>query len=249
MSSTFNFEEIGLSVRDKRVYEALLAWPGSSLRAIATETGINRGSVYESMKTLLSSGLVSTQVGKQQRYTANDPALLLELLRERQLQAVHAQTTAKEYIATFAHNAPSQPVVPIGTYYEDYEGIASILRDVLATCRTRNGKAYRVISTSSVREFMYENFRNFTSRRIAAGISVRVISVGVKGKSEDALSERHDAPQHRNKTPNCYTLIYGNKTAFITRNEQGILSAILIDNRGITDLQKELFDQQWKALT
>ena len=47
-----DFSIIGLSTRDKRVYEALLAIPNSSLRAIAETTNINRGSVYESIKSL-----------------------------------------------------------------------------------------------------------------------------------------------------------------------------------------------------
>ena len=39
-----DFSIISLSIRDKRVYEALLAIPNSSLRAVAETTNINRGS-------------------------------------------------------------------------------------------------------------------------------------------------------------------------------------------------------------
>lgn len=244
MSDSFDFSEIGLNTRDKRVYEALLTWPGSSLRALAVETGINRGSVYESIKSLLLAGLVSHQVGKSQRYAANNPKLLLELLQERQLKAARACDSARKYVDAFAKPQSVTTNIPLATYYEDYEGIATILRDVIATCKTRNGKAYRVISTPKVREFMYENFRNFTARRVAAGIAVRVIGVGAKTQ-DDALSERQSAPLKRGDAPNCYTIIYGNKTAFITLDDAGVLSAVVIDNSGITDLQKELFDQQW----
>ncbi|HET8709444.1 MAG TPA: helix-turn-helix domain-containing protein, partial [Candidatus Saccharimonadales bacterium] len=68
MSNDFDFKEIGMETRDKRVYEALVSQPKASLRQIAAVTGINRGSVYESIKDLAAAGLVGTiQSGKQTR--------------------------------------------------------------------------------------------------------------------------------------------------------------------------------------
>ena len=96
MTETFRFEEIGLETRDKRVYEALVASPQSSLRKLAADTGINRGSVYESIKKLAEQGLVgSIEVGKQRRYTASNPDVIIELLRERQEQATAARALAE----------------------------------------------------------------------------------------------------------------------------------------------------------
>ena len=96
MANGFKFEEIGLETRDKRVYEALIASPQSSLRKIAADTCINRGSVYESIKKLSEKGLVgSIEVGKQRRYTASSPQTIIELLHERQQQAAQAQADDK----------------------------------------------------------------------------------------------------------------------------------------------------------
>lgn len=249
MAETFRFEEIGLETRDKRVYEALVASPQSSLRKIAADTGINRGSVYESMKKLAEQGLVgSIEVGKQRRYTASNPEVIIELLKERQQQAASAETLAKSYIANLPK--PSQTAAEsasFATFYEDHEGIAAILRDVLATCREQENPTYRVISTKRVRQYLYHNFPNFTQRRISEGISVRVIGVG-KGGASDELSERREFPAARGEAPNCYTLMYGNKTALITLGDTNILSAIVIDNPGVTHMQKELFDHLWSTL-
>ncbi len=249
MTKTFRFEEIGLETRDKRVYEALVASPRSSLRKIAAATGINRGSVYESMKKLAERGLVgSIEVGKQRRYTASNPEVIIELLRERQEQAVAARAMAETYIAELPK--PDEEVTnsaSFAMFYEDHEGVAAILRDVLATCREQAHPAYRVISTKRVRQYMYQNFPNFTQRRIASGIAVRVIGVGT-GSSGDDLSERKQLLATRGEAPNCYTLIYGEKTAFITMDEANVLSAIVIDNPGVTHFQKELFDHLWQTL-
>lgn len=250
MTETFRFEEIGLETRDKRVYEALVASPRSSLRKIAAATGINRGSVYESMKRLAEQGLVgSIEVGKQRRYTASNPEVIIELLRERQEQAATAQALAETYITQLPK--PTEQVVEtaaFATFYEDHEGVAAILRDVLATCREQDSPAYRVISTKRVRQYMYHNFPNFTQRRIADGISVRVIGVGT-GTSTDELSERKELPATRGEAPNCYTLIYGDKTALITMSDTNVLSAIVINNPGVTHMQKELFDHLWGTLS
>ena len=248
MADTFRFEEIGLETRDKRVYEALVATPGSSLRKLAADTGINRGSVYESMKKLAEQGLVgSIEIGKQRRYTATNPEVIIELLKERQERAINAQSLAQTYIAQLPKPVVEPAASSFATFYEDHEGVAAILRDVLATCRGQDTPAYRVISTKRVRQYLYHNFPNFTQRRIAEGISVRVIGVG-SGGSHDNLSERKELLATRGEAPNCYTLIYGHKTALISMNDANVLSAIVIDNPGITHLQKELFDHLWQTL-
>lgn len=249
MKIMFDFTEIGLETRDRRVYEALVATPQSSLRKIATDTGINRGSVYESIKKLAEQGLVgSIEVGKQRRYTATDPNTIVELIREKRENLEAAERKAVKYIETLAQSETIAAAIPFATFYEDKEGVAAVLRDVIATCRD-NGAAssYRVISTKRVRELLYENFRNFTQRRIAENISVRVIAVGTGGQG-DALSERRWLEATRGDSPNCYTLIYGDKTAFISVSEANVLSAIVIDNPGVTHLQKELFDHIWHTI-
>ena len=247
MAELFDFEEIGLTHRDKRVYETLVANPGSSLRSIAGLTEINRGSVYESIKRLVDVGLVgSIEVGKQRRYNASQPHTILELLHERQTQAAIAERSAAAYIATLPSSTQPNEVVPFATYYEDLEGIAAILRDVIGTCRKQPGHPYRVISTKRVRDHMYQNFRNFTQRRIAENIAVKALAVG-SGGMQDELSERKWLDAERGDAPNCYTIIYGDKTAFITMNDVNVLSGIVIDNPGITQLQKELFDRLWQT--
>ncbi len=249
MKSPFNFAEIGLETRDKRVYEALLERPQSSLRHIAATTGINRGSVYESIKQLVAAGLVgSIQTGKQQRYIAQDPATIVELLRERQRQAQAAEVQAAHYVEELATQQPEQQDVPsFAIYYEGDEGMAAILRDVLKTMRESKNKHYYVISSKQIRHYIYANFPNFTRQRIKEGAEVSVIAIG-EGGEPDALSNRRWLAMSQDRNANCYTIIYANKTAFISINEQNVLSGIVIENQGVSDLQKEQFVRLWDTL-
>ncbi len=248
MPQSFNFSDIGLETRDKRVYEALVASPQTSLRKLADLTDVNRGSVYESIKKLVDAGLVgSIEVGKQRRYMASDPKAIIELLKERQHKAQAAEQLANSYIATLVKLTKPNEIVPFATFYEDNEGVAAILRDVIATCSALRSRPYRVISTKRLRQYLYQNFSNFTQRRIDEKIKVRVIAVGTGGV-RDNLSERKWLPATRDTGPNCYTIIYGDKTAFISMSETNVLSGTVVDNEGVASLQKELFDHLWQTL-
>jgi sugar-specific transcriptional regulator TrmB len=249
MKPTFDFTEIGLETRDRRVYEALLVQPQSSLRHIAASTGINRGSVYESIKQLVAAGLVgSIQSGKQQRYIAQDPAIILELLKERQRQAQNAEAEAAQYIETLAQQPTESADTPsFAIYYEGDEGIAAILRDVLTTMRDAQPKHYYAISSKQIRQYIYANFPNFTRQRIREGIEVTVIAIG-EGGEQDKLSNRRWLRMDDGTGANCYTIIYANKTALISMNEQNVLNGIVIDNAGVTNVQKEQFARLWDAL-
>lgn len=249
MDKTFSFEEIGLETRDRRVYEALLAQPQSSLRHIAASTGINRGSVYESIKQLVAAGLVGlVQIGKQQRYVAQEPAIIIELLKERQRQAQSAEVQAGQYIEMLAKQRATPVDMPsFAISYEGDEGVAAILRDVLTTMRTNSHKHYYAISSKQIRRYIYANFPNFTRQRIKEGIEVSVIAIG-EGGGKDALSNRRWLQMDESYEANCYTLLYANKTAFISINEQNVLSGIVIENQGVTDMQKEQFKRLWDTL-
>jgi sugar-specific transcriptional regulator TrmB len=249
MDTNFDFGEIGLTTRDKRVYEALYLNPGSSLRKIADETNINRGSVYESIKQLTTAGLVgSVQTGKRQQFIAQDPQLIVELLSERRQAATNAERLAGKYIANLARHVPEQASTPsFAVYYEGDEGIAAILRDVLKTMRVSDDKHYYVISSKRIRAYMYHNFHNYTQQRIKSNIRVSVIAVG-EGGEQDFLANRVWMPDNEGDT-NCYTIMYDTKTAFISISDENILSGIVIDNEGVTNLQKLQFSRLRDELT
>jgi sugar-specific transcriptional regulator TrmB len=248
MDTKFDFNFIGLTTRDKRVYETLLMNPGASLRRLADETGINRGSAYESIKDLVTAGLVgSVQTGKRQQFVAQDPALIVEILEERRIASQQAGRQAAKYIDGLSQRRPeTNETSSFAVYYEGDEGIAAILRDVLKTMKTSKAKHYYVVSSKRIRSYMYHNFTNYTQQRIKAGIEVSVIAVG-EGGEKDPLAKRVWLADADNDT-NCYTIIYETKTAFISISEENVLSGIVIDNDGVANLQRLLFQQVWATL-
>lgn len=242
-----DFSLIGLSIRDKRVYEALIRTPQTSVRKLAEATGINRGSVFESIKDLRAAGLVTAiLVGKRTVYRAKDPDIFHEIIAERQQQFDHAKHDVAAYVASFQGQANNPELFHFASFYEDDEGLAAILRDVLKTCRQQHIKEYHVISSASVSRYLYANFPHFTRERIKQHLFVTVLKQGVTTSGNDELSAVRQLTSTQSDT-GCYTLVYGAKVALITVDQQNRASGIIIDNFHYATIQRQLFAALWDA--
>jgi len=246
----FDFSKIGLSGRDKRIYESLLTLRHASVRAIAEHTSINRGSVYESLQALQKAGLAGfTTYGKRQRFIAHNPQILHELVDERRRTLTLAHTDIDEY-ASRLRTIQHHETLPFASSYEGDEGLASILRDVIATLKSTQPRTYRVISSADIHEYLDNNFRNYTRERIKNGITVKVIAHEKDADITKAdLAERRILAPSTIKAPRCYTIIYGNKTAFIALSDTNLPHGVVIDNADITTMQIALFDKLWRELS
>ncbi|MBX6334485.1 winged helix-turn-helix transcriptional regulator [Candidatus Saccharibacteria bacterium] len=245
--SEFDYRELGLEPRDKIVYETLYKLDKVSLRSIAQETGMNRGTVYEVIKKLTSLGLITfTQVGERRYYSPAPPEVFRELIRERRDQLQQLEVAAEEYIRSLESKQPVTGPGYFASFYEGEEGVAAILRDVLQTMRGLEKREYCVFSSERASKVIYNRFRNFSRQRVKLGIFVRVISD--KPPSDKViLAERRQLPAGR-QFLNGYTLIYGDKTALISVGETNTLSAIVITDNGVANMQRLIFEQLWQSL-
>ena len=242
-----DFELFGLTNRDKRVYEMLLETSGGSIRSIAERTGINRGSVFESIKSLQAMGLVTyIQVGERKKYSAEDPEKLHELINEKRRMLRTAHDAVDIYSAKLAVKTKSEgDETRFAAFYEGEEGVANILRDVLTTCRLQQIDTYRVISSPRVSEYMYYNYPHFTRERVKQGLYVRILRQGKPLRGEAEVSERRYFDDQTDS--GTYTLIYGTKLAIISIDQTNYLSAVVIDNYGVSQAHSVVFDQAWKT--
>lgn len=242
-----DFRDIGLTNRDKRIYETLLYHPQSSLRTIAELTGINRGTVFESAKDLLRAGLVTRiPVGKRFRYRAKDPEVLHEIIAEKRQLLKGLQEGLGEYINSFAGAGADPTEFHFASFYDGDEGTAAILRDVLKSCRRGGYTSYYVISSPRVSRYLYNNFQHFTRERIAQGIAVSVLRQGTPLTTEADYAESRYMGI-RDGDSGCYTLIYGTKVAIITIDGINHTSGVIIDNENFARVQRMLFEATWSS--
>lgn len=241
-----NFTLIGLTVRDKRIYEALIAYPSASIRKIAEITGINRGSVFESIKDLRNAGLVTTRIiGKRQLYRAKDPEVIHEIIREKQSELRDADASLTTYIDSFHGRANDETLFHFASSYEGDEGFAAILRDVLKTCRRDNISEYRVIASQKVASYLYTNFPHFTRERAKQKLFVRVLRQGTSETDDKAVYAESKSFSSPEVDTGCYTIIYGQKVAVITINDVNQSSGVIIDNQHFANIQRMMFDASW----
>ena len=232
-------------------YVALLEAESISIRKIAAITGINRGTTYDALKLLVTLGLASVKGGdgKRDRYTAESPERIYDIIRDKRHDLLEASTTAKDLVPAVLANRMKHSGRPIVRYYEDDDGVAAILRDVLQTCRQLSEPRYIAYSSAPVRQLLYRKFPQFTERRIAEDIAVSVISVG-EGGDEAQKSQRKwlAATAQTNLDISSYTIVYGNKVATISIAENNTPYGVVIEDAGAATMQRLLFTQLWSVL-
>ncbi len=239
--------KLGLGEKESAVYLSLLSHGPSSVRKLAGISGVNRGTTYDCLRALKEHGLVSFyHEHTKQLFVAEDPARLHELVLAKQNELDRSRTSLEELIPELRSLHDRGNDKPVSRFYEGPQGVRTILLDVLETMTDKDDKTYYAYSSASVREAgLYDNFKNFTDERIAKGINVKTISLGPGGGPAD-LSERKWLPATEG-TPT-YILIYASKCAFISLGKSATLFGVVIENPGISQTQRLLFEQLWKTL-
>jgi HTH-type transcriptional regulator, sugar sensing transcriptional regulator len=241
-----------LSRNDAMTYAALLQIDSVSIRKIAALTGINRGTTYESLKHLVTLGLASVKNrGEREYYTAESPEKIYDLIRDKRRDLLDASTVAKAIVPRLLAKHALPEGRPIVRYYEGDDGVVTILKDVLQTCRDLDHPSYYAYSSSEIRQFMYRKFPQFTDRRIAEGIQVKVIAVGEGGEMAPNAERKWLLPEAQAAAvaeATSYTIIYGTKIAVISISDDLTPYGVVIDDHGAAAMQRLIFEQLWANL-
>jgi hypothetical protein len=190
-------------------------------------------------------GLVSFyEKETKQFFVAEDPGKLHELLNKQSLKLKEAEHELSSVVAELKsiHDRGGQR--PVARYYEKGE-IREILESVLDICERTGDMEYRVYSDANIREYLYEGFETFSDARVAKNIAVKAIAIGSGGELR-GLDERKWL-KVKNSVPT-YILIYPGNTAYISLNSQGDLVGVVIENEGVCQTQKNIFDSLWQKL-
>lgn len=239
---------LGLTRPQASTYLALLELEVVSVRKVAERTGINRGTTYEAIKALVTLGLASSRyTGKREYYSAESPEKIYDLIRDRRKEAWHMMQDSKKIVPELLAQKTQTQGRPLVRYYENDEGVVTILRDVLQTCGTLPVPEYFSYSSQPLRQYLYRKFPSFTQRRIDEGIVVKVIAIGEGGEAAPA-SERKWLPISGSSRFSSYTIIYGNKVALISVSNDYTPYGVVIEDKGTATMQRLLFEQLWNTL-
>ena len=239
--------QLGLDKRQVRIYRALHKLGPASIRDVAAEAGVNRGSTYETLKHLVTMGLVSyLPKGRRRVFQAEDPERLLTLAESKQQALVQAIEELRKDIIPALKQSRTEFSPGNVRFYEGDDGVELVLRDILESTARNADKCYAVISTKTLREHLYRPFPNFTRTRVQQGIRVRVLAVG-EGGDDAELAERKWLPAGEG-TDASYIAIYPPKVAMITLADRNYPVVVIIDSAAIASTQQLLFDTLWGLL-
>ncbi len=241
-------KDLGLKPAEIAVYTALLKQGPSSIRSIAQLAKVNRGTTYESLKRLADTGLVSfTLKGERRKYRAESPDRIYQLIEDRRRMLTQLETEAASFVPELLALGQRRLGEPSVKFYEDDDGIAVILRDVLDTVSRLERRQYWVYSSRPLRKYLYRRFPTFTSRRIQQGVFVRVIAIG-QGGEVDEQSERKWIPEPPSSLLSSYVIIYGSKLALISVSADDTPYGVVIEEPGVAAMQRLLFETLWTTL-
>ncbi|MFA6486557.1 MAG: helix-turn-helix domain-containing protein [Candidatus Magasanikbacteria bacterium] len=236
-------KKLGFSDKSAQVYLGLLALGPSSVRSLAKQVEMNRGSIYESLKWLREKGLVSFyEKDAKQFFVAEDPNKLRDLVTHQAEDLKEADKKITALLPELKSMHDKGGKRPVARYYEKND-VRKILEDVLDKCSSIPDAEYRVYSDARIREYLYEGFESFSDARIARGIKVKVIAIGDGGELR-GLDERKWL-KVKNITPT-YTIIYAGQVAFVSLDAKHELVGVVIDNDGVYETQKQIFEELWR---
>jgi len=240
--------ELDFSEAEAETYWALLNLETVSIRKVAAFSGINRGTTYDAIKNLVTAGLVhARKSGEREYFNAESPEKVYDLIREKRKELWRTQQEAQKLIPELLAKKARPQGRPLVKYYEDDEGVVTILRDVLQTCGQMDDPKYYAYSSRPLRKYLYRKFPQFTERRIQEGISVQVIAVG-EGSDSEGLSERKWLPEPSGGEMSSYVLIYGDKVAQISISNDYTPYGVVIEDAGNAAMQRLLFAELWQTL-
>jgi sugar-specific transcriptional regulator TrmB len=240
--------ELDFSESEAQTYWALLNLETVSIRKVAEFSGINRGTTYEAIKNLVSSGLVhARKSGQREYFSAESPDKIYGLIRDKRKDLWNTQKQAEKLIPELLAKKARPQGKPLVRYYEDDEGITAILKDVLQTCARLDQPRYCAYSSKELRKYLYRKFPLFTQKRIAEGIYVQVIAIG-EGSDTEGLSERKWLSEADTDELSSYTIIYGDKVANISISSDYTPYGVVIEDAGVASMQRLLFERLWQTL-
>ncbi|OIO52183.1 hypothetical protein COY93_02415 [Candidatus Uhrbacteria bacterium CG_4_10_14_0_8_um_filter_58_22] len=235
---------LGFSDQEIRVYLALLSSGASSFKRISQDTGLNRSTVQDALKTLGDIGLTSSfQRHKKQYFLAESPDKLVEVVEQRERGLVDLKRRINEVLPELRSIYSDGTERPAVKYYEGMKGVEIILKDILSTVSEESvNRLCRVFTTAQLRQFIYQNFPNFTKERVAREIRVKALVVGEDSEVRPLYEQRtifSDSP------PASCSFVYGKKVALISVDDHDSPSGILIDDPRIASMQRSVFDHVW----
>lgn len=238
-------ESAGIPQKAAEIYLSLLEKTKATISEIAHFTGIKRATCYEYVDLLLKENFIERlPIGKRMFYAAIEPKKVLQSFRKK---ASLLEKTLGE-LEKARDSAVNKPRV---IFYEGKRELRQIYEDLFKTI----GDACSIFPAETFFQNFtaddYDEFDKETSKHALKSRDLFVVDKYYKKIKEIRDKNSADGKDKLDKklpswfNSNVDVLIYADKVALISLRD---LSAIVIENKDIADLFKNMHSFMWKAL-
>lgn len=243
-------KNFGLSEKEIAVYLSLIDLGPAPVRQIAAKSKVNRGTTYDILKSLIHLGIVSYYNKESKQYfVAEEPEKLLSSVDQKQEDLLEVRQNIQENLPLLKTLFEKQGGRPVVKFYEGVKGVRQIFEDVLYEVSLLKDKSYCLYSSATAedRKNVYRAMQDFSKKRIAKKIRVKIISLGEGGKPV-GLDERKQMPVGNKDLKATHEIIYAGKVAHISIDSNEEPVGVVIQNDEIYNTQKIIFEFNWSKL-
>lgn len=236
-------EELGLEDKAATIYTTLLGKNRLGVAELARESGIKRATCYEYLDALLKKDFViRVPVGKRMYYAAVNPRKILANYKKR----TQDFENVLEELVHMHETATNKPKV---SFFEGKREINTIYESLFKTM----GETYSIFPPEAFfRNFTEADYDEFDKENSAHAIKTK--DLFVQSKYTKRLWQLRKKNGYENKSDkvlpdwfstNVDVLIFSDTVALVSLND---LSAVVIENKDIAELFKNMHAFIWKSL-
>lgn len=229
---------IGLSIKEAKVYLSCLRLGNAPVSAIARAVTQQRVTTYAILKNLVSKGYIQQlKQNKVTMYSAISPSMLLNKQQEK-------YTRLESSIPELEAIKESYGLQPKVQFFQWSQDVEELYLDTLQTSQNIYSFQNLSIISPSLKEFLY---KKYMPRRIKSKIKAYVILPDFKenrlyAESKKKLSKETLLIQKIPFDIPCQILLYQEQKVMIVLFSQNHPSAILIQSKDVYTTIKLLFD-------
>lgn len=242
--------QLEFTEKEVMVYLSILQGGDSSIPALAKDTGLSRGTIYDVVEKLKERGfLAEIKKGKKRRLIAESPTnRFYSFLDKQHEQLERAKKIVDNILPTLKSINTSEDFKPQIRVYEGEKGFRQVWNEIFSY----EGKNWLSIAR-------VETFSKFAGEKFLAEILERKNKLGFSSRAinEDSLSAQNMKAEDGNFSretrlaPKEFQfpsteIIFGDKIAMFSTQKENII--IVIESRDFAQTHKAYFEMLWKQL-
>ena len=247
---TRTLEDLGLSESEVVLYTQMLSRPRSTVQELGTRAPFPRTMLYYVLKQLMRRGLVTAKKdGWRTEYIAEDPERLYDLLTQKEREFERKTGTIRELIPRLKQRYRLAGKRPSVRTFEGVEEYQKALEDIIVS-QPDEILAYEVLGGKKPALEMRDAHER---RRIARKIQKKTLFFEdtdslqfVKNRHYDDFSQFRSMKEGSVAPFSADVTLYDGKFLYTSYYDEHEPTAILVEDRILYEMQKNLFETSWR---